>query len=340
MKNKIFDKMKAGSENGSLQDNLRMKLRAMVMLMALTVSFVFTSCESDLDIKTDDYIDKIVINSIFNNRDTLAVEVTRTFAPYETINVEELENAQVLVFREGQFVEDLVYVKREQDSLGRFVASFIREPEKSYSIEVTDTKLGQASSVSFVPGMFEVTDLSAVKAEWGEDNITSMRFNFKFTLHDLEASDQYYLTIAFPVLEKDEDTGEWEFFAYQYCEMLTGDLPLHQLYLRNGLLFKDDAFNGTAHVVSGSATTYRKPFGDFDIDYPPDPDKYKVDSLHMHIWVHRLSPELYRFCSSYATVLKNENNIYSEPSPLYSNVENGTGIFGGEYVVEKIVDTK
>jgi hypothetical protein len=39
-------------------------------------------------------------------------------------------------------------------------------------------------------------------------------------------------------------------------------------------------------------------------------------------------------------VLKNENNIYSEPAPVYSNVENGTGIFGGEYVIDKVVDTK
>jgi hypothetical protein len=340
MKNKIFDKMRTGVENKFLQGNMRTKWRAVVMLMALTASFILTSCETDLDIKTDDYTDRIVINSIFNNRDTLAVEVTKTFPPYGKANIEEIEKAKVSVFREGQFVEDLVYVKREQDSLGRFVASFIPEPEKNYSIEVTDSKIGKATSASYVPGRFEVTGLSAVKTEWGEDNITSMRFNFKFTLHDPEASDQYYLTIAFPVLEKNEATGEWEFFAFQYCEILTGDLPLHQLYLRNGLLFKDDAFNGTAHVVSGSATTYRKPFGDFDIDFPPDPDKYKVDSLHMHISVHRLSPELYLFCSSYATVLKNENNIYSEPAPVYSNVENGTGIFGGEYVIDKVVDTK
>jgi hypothetical protein len=28
--------------------------------------------------------------------------------------------------------------------------------------------------------------------------------------------------------------------------------------------------------------------------------------------------------------LNNENDIYSEPTPVFSNIENGIGIFGGE----------
>jgi hypothetical protein len=50
--------------------------------------------------------------------------------------------------------------------------------------------------------------------------------------------------------------------------------------------------------------------------------------------------ELYCFCSGYAAVLKNENNIYSEPASVYSHVKNGTGIFGGKCLVNKVVDIK
>ena len=308
--------------------------------LSLIFTMLLVSCENILIIETDNSINKIVVNSVFNNIDTLKVEVTKSFAPNGNINVQELSNAKVSLYKNGQFVELLTYRKTFDDFLGKFVSTTIPEPEQSYSIEVNDPELGIATSSSSIPTEFDVTDLSAVKIQWGEDNLTSMRFNFKFTLDDAESTDYYYLTMAFPVLKKDENNGEWYFYAFQYCEIETGDLPLHQLYLKNGLLFEDKAFNGTKHVVSGSATTYQQPFGDFDFEWPADPDKIKVDSLHLHINVYRLSKELYTFYSSHATVLKNENNVYSEPTPVYSNVENGTGIFGGEFAVTNIVETK
>ena len=314
------------------------KLR--IILTALVTSAVLTSCENDFVIKNDEYINKIVVNSVFNNTGILSAEVTKTFSPYEPVKVVELSSANVSLFKDGTFVEKLTYRKTPQDTLGKFVSTTIPEQGRRYSIEVTDPKLGIATSESSVPAPFGVSDLSAVWMKWGEYNSTSMRYNFKFTLHDRETTDYYYLTIAFPVIKKDEETGEWHFYAYQYCEIQTGDLPLHQLYLRNGLLSEDKAFNGTDHVISGTATTYREPFGDFESDWPADTNKIKVDSLHLHITVRKLTKELYTFYSSYATALKNENNVYSEPTPIYSNIENGVGVFGGEFVIESVVNTK
>jgi len=311
-----------------------------IILIALFTSTIIMSCENDFVVENDEYVNKIVVNSVFSNSGILSAEITKTFSPYETVKVVELSSARVSLFKDGTFVEDLTYRKTPQDTLGKFVSTTIPEQGKSYSIKVTDSKLGTATSESYVPAPFGVSNLSAIWLKWGEYNTTSMRYNFKFTLHDSETTDYYYLTIAFPVMKKNEDTGQWYFYAYQYCEIQTGDLPLHQLYLRNGFLFEDKAFNGINHVVSGTATTYRNPFGDFDYEWPTDTNKIKVDSLHLHITVRKLTKELYTFYSSHATVLKNENNIYSEPTPIYSNIENGVGVFGGEFVIESVVETK
>ncbi len=311
-----------------------------LILTALFTTTVLMSCESDFIVENQEYINRIVVTSVFSNTDTLTAEITKTFSPFGTATVEELNSAKVSLFKEGTFVETLTYYKTPQDTLGKFVSTTIPEQGKAYSIEVIEPGLETATSESSIPAPFEVSDLSAVKIEWGEYNTTSVRYNFKFTLHDRETTDYYYLTIAFPVIKKDEETREWHFYAYQYCEIQTGDLPLHQLYLRNGFLFEDKAFNGINHVVSGTATAYSEPFGDFNFEWPADTNKLKVDSLHLHINVYKLTKELYTFYSSHATVLKNENNIYSEPTPIYSNIENGVGVFGGEFVIESVVETK
>jgi len=314
------------------------KLR--IILTALVTSTFLMSCENDFVIENDEYINKIVVNSVFSNTGILSAEITKTFSPYKSVNVAELSSAKVSLFKDGTFIEDLTYSKTPHDSLGKFVSTTIPEQGRRYSIKVTDPELGTATSESSVPAPFGVSDLSAVWIKWGEYNTTSMRYNFKFTLHDRETTDYYYLTIAFPVMKKDEETGLWHFYAYQYCQIETGDLPLHQLYLRNGFLFEDKAFNNTNHVVSGTATAYREPFGDFDFEWPADTNKIKVDSLHLHITVRKLTKELYTFYSSHATVLKNENNVYSEPTPIYSNIKNGVGVFGGEFVIESVIETR
>jgi hypothetical protein len=138
-----------------------------------------------------------------------------------------------------------------------------------------------------------------------------------------------------PVLYVNPITKDTSFHAYQYAEISTGSLIYSQLYLKNGLIFTDAIFNNKNYEISGTATTYSYPFGDFD---RTDEENLILDTTHLYISMHHLSPELYKFHSSYATKLDNENDIYSEPTPVFSNIENGLGIFGGENVtVKKIV---
>ncbi len=110
-----------------------------------------------------------------------------------------------------------------------------------------------------------------------------------------------------------------------------------QLYTDNGLIFTDEIFNSTNHEISGTATIYSHPFGDY-ITEDINEDDLLIDTLHFDISLHHLSEELYNFYSSHATRLDNQDDIYSEPSPIFSNVMDGLGIFGGEIITVKQVD--
>ena len=163
--------------------------------------------------------------------------------------------------------------------------------------------------------------------------MTSIRFNFSFTMDDPDVENFYFITMYMDVYKIDTISHDTNFYANQYAEILTGDFPLHQKYVQNGLIFKDNSFNGTKYSVSGTATTYADPFGDFlGGDYEPERDSLILDTTKLYICLHNLSDDLYKYHSSFAVKLQNENNLYSEPSSVYSNIENGFGIVGGENI--------
>jgi len=309
-----------------------------IAIIIVTIFFSLTSCEKEFIIKVENADKKIVVNSVFSDAGIIKTEVSKSFSPYGEIKVEELNNAEVKLYKNGTFVENLVYSKEVNEYLGTYKSSEIPEIGKEYMIEVTESELGKVKANSSVPEHSNVSFASVNKIIWGEDNANSYRYNYSFTLEDAQSDDYYYITMALPVLKENEETGEKEFYAFQYAEILTASLPEQQPYIKNGILFKDEAFNGSDFEIYGTATTYMHPFGDY---LPPDDwlnETYSLDTTQLYIRLHHLSKDLYDFYSSHSIKLQNEDDIYSEPTPIYSNIENGFGIFGGENVTLMKVD--
>jgi hypothetical protein len=126
-------------------------------------------------------------------------------------------------------------------------------------------------------------------------------------------------------------------FDWQNAEIETTDLPEKEIFLRNGLLFNDEAFDGTQKIISGTATMYTYPCCYLEDDWKND-DKLIIDKSKLHIELHSLSEEAWFYSASYAKKMLAEKNIYSEPTVIYNNIENGLGIFGGENITR--VDTE
>ena len=305
------------------------------ILLAIALWGMLTSCEKEFDLKVKDTENKIVINSIFNTTEPICAEIVKSSPAMGVIEINELKNASVSLYKNDVFVENLVYQKTSSDFIGKFISTTTAVVGKEYTIKVNDPVLKEAEAKSSSPAKTVIDSETVNRIQWGENNCTSIRFHFSFILKDIDGPDYYYMTMYLPVLYVNPITKDTSFHAYQYAEILTGNLIYSQLYLKNGLLFTDAIFNNKNYEISGTATTYSYPFGDFD---RTDEENLILDTTHLYISMHHLSPELYNFHSSYATKLDNENDIYSEPTPVFSNIENGLGIFGGENVtVKKIV---
>ena len=314
-----------------------MKKTHFIFLFGLLTLFTI-SCDDVMNIDLQGGDNKIVINSIFNGDENLSVTVTQSMNPYDLKAVRELNNATVLLYENDLLKDTLKYKKNPGDTIGRFYSDVTPVTGPEYKILVKDN-LGEASSVSSLPDQTPIVYDSAIWMKWTEveDTINTIRYYFKIIIDDPEGDDYYYLIISCPVYKYNENTGAYEFYTWQNAEIETADLPQTQIFLRNGLLFNDDVFDGTRKIISGTATMYSYPCCYF-AERDEDESDLIIDKSKLHVELHTLSEEVWHYNSSYAKKMSSENNIYSEPTTIYNNIENGLGIFGGENLAQ--VDTE
>lgn len=309
-----------------------MDIRIIISMCCGLIMTTLISCDKELKIELDGNDELIVVNSIFNQGEIAEVELTKSFSPYEEIKVKELSSATVSLYSDGTFIENLTYSKLTTETIGKFRTASVLNAGTNYELKVVDPNLGSASALGNIPALGVPIESPAVTWNESWDTLNSIKFDFNLEVNDPSEENYYYLTMAVPVLKYNEILEVYEFYTWQYAEVLTGDLPNHQPYLNNGLLLNDDAFDGSAYNITGTATTSIEPWGNFDMS-----GDLIVDKTHLYINLHNLSKPLFDFYSSYATKLESQEDIYSEPSSIYSNISGGIGIFAGANVTTEAV---
>jgi hypothetical protein len=313
-----------------------------IAIVFIAATFV-SSCDEEFIVEIDDTSNLIVVNSFFNGDEELSVTVTKSMPPQKNQVVVELKNAKVSLFENNNFVEELTYLKTPNDSIGRFISNTTPVIGATYRIEAEtpeeDIKQ-KVSTQSVLPERIEIVSDTAVWLKWTteKDSTFLIRFYFEITFNDPPADNYYYITAAAPVYEMDTINNTREFCFWEYAEILTGELPGHELYINNALLFKDATFNSTTKKISGTATMHSS-INNFNSDIDEN-KKYFIDKSKLHIVLHSLSKDAYNFCSSYAKKIEMSDDIYSEPVVIYSNVKNGLGIFAGENISSKDIPIK
>jgi len=299
------------------------------------VNMFILSCEEEFILDQSVVDNRVVVNSIFNDEDVLSLTVTKNMKPQQNQKIIEFKNAKVSLYKNGTFVEDMVYSKDSDDELGRFYSGITPIIGSTYKVEVETILAGKTISQSVLPQKVDIVSDSAIWVKWttSEDSMFSIRYYFEITINDPPENNYYFITASVPVYQVDTINNTRQFQALQYAEILSGDLPTHEIYLNNALLFKDITFNATSKKITGTATLSSYPDPDFY-----DGDKsFILDKSKLHIELHSLSADAYNFCSSYAKKIASQDDVYSEPTVIYSNIENGLGVFAGENITKRDV---
>ncbi len=333
--------------------------KLIIYVMAVVVVLLSSiSCESVIEFKGSEAEPRTVIYAIVQTDSLITVSVAESHAVFEErYEPEQITDAVVRLYRDGEFMETLTYVPAEPvpdyypaNPYSRYVSQVTRAVHGStYRIEAEVPGMKRAYGEAILPVPVTITgiDTTSVIREWGERQLV-----VKLRFRDPAGTENFYRLSARAVNgiytgDKEEPISplmpvvvtETDISYGAYSEPLITpkqEDDIFGMYLPNTYnLFTDELISGKEYSLT-LQYGYRYP----DIDY------YEFD--HACFNLHSISRDLYLYLQSYSAYLQTRDNFLAEPVLVYTNVTGGLGVVGamstsadsikiGEYPVDGVV---
>ena len=272
------------------------------------ILFLLTSCTKEIVIDLPDHEGKLVINSLFSPDTLLCVHVSRSRVITDTFFIQE--TAPVVVLKYAEKADTF-----QSTGNGYYVSqTLIPKVETNYSIEVFSMEHGIATASDKIPEEtpFEVINYVQEAGIDGEGyNFSSITIRF----NDSPVEKNYYelmLKKEFAISKKKSTKlWSWSNDAVIKNEGFINDVS-------DNLFFSDELINGKSHTLA------------FNFYHSLD-----ESNIASHFFIHFRSVSVNYFLYKKKLMLHFENQIgdiwdgTGNPVNLYSNVENGYGIFAG-----------
>jgi hypothetical protein len=271
------------------------------------------SCEKYIDFDEDAATSKIVLNAMISPDTSFQVHLSRSLSVIDAGNLSSISNAILAVYDDsGILVETLI-----EDSLGYYNGTQLPEENVNYTIIAEALNYTDANATCAIP------ILTAISA-WDTTTINSFpnaaqdekEFQVSFQFTDDEQVNNFYMITVLAVY-----TSWGQNYSYPLY-IATSDPKFGSDYADESsekLLFSDLLFNG-------ETTTFDITLNDLS------------DMSYLILNLYSCSEEYYLYNKSYQTAIEAEGNPFAQPVQVYSNINNGHGIFGGFQVSSKIIN--
>jgi len=315
-----------------------MKKIALFLLSVILLS----ACYKDIDLyDSDNYQPKTGLNSLFYTDSTFRIYVYKTAPPGEFSADNILKDARVILYEDGQYLEQAVY-KPVNDAIGYYQTTATPRNGHIYSIEATyNGHTIRAHDTMPEPADFTINNVEITyKHKFSMDSsINGIDINFilNISINDT-TSKKYYIIggyingefMSYPdsniipnhfwiYLDEQSQGLPWEELGYTVT-MVPFDNGIFALLL-NPELFTQDKMR-----LSLKASCFYN-----SID---------TTNVNIHILVMKLSKNLYDFYHSEVLYYNSLDNPFVEPVNVRVNVDGGLGIFAGMSIAEDSVKVR
>ncbi len=288
------------------------------LIIASIILVSFFSCQKVLDLDAETKIPKLVVNSLFNDQDKWEVYVSRSLSVLDNGNLTKVDNATVSIYDGTTLVSNLTYDGEKYIILG---LSSPPTAGKIYRIEVSAPNFTSVSSSDFCPQKVSIlqVDTSSTTTSFGdrEENVTikfqdpgstKNHYGIEF---NIDRYSRYYNSTS-----SSWDTsyiGSEEIYIASSNPVVDNSGPDN--YVRT-LTLKDNLFDGQQKSILFNY--YRYPSG--------NPNEFSVKTVKLF----SLTEATYKYKKSITAYRAADGNPFAEPVQVFTNVENGFGIFGGQ----------
>jgi hypothetical protein len=279
-----------------------------------------------VDIDLADQDPRIVVLSNFSELDTLEVVVSKSRSAFDSGPAEYLADASVAIFREGKIVEQLEYTIPDNPLIPPYFSSnfLVPEPEVEYTLRVAAPGLEPVEAKGLIPQAIPLDSSSlSFRQEVTQQDFFFNEAEFEIELEILDPlpqGDFYHLSFyqqGFNFrINMDGDTVKSPFYSLPLTLDPADDgIPLVSYLDERGVLIRDESMSLANRTLRFSGNfLYRRNdqlLGDFLIE------------------LRTVTSDYYLFHTSLARQAQASADPLSDPVILYSNVENGYGIFTG-----------
>ena len=289
----------------------------------ICISFLYISCEKVIPFDGDVTIPKLVINSIFVSDSTFKVHVSSSRSVIDTSPFQNIEDAIVTIKdNNGTIIETLNHLDN-----GFYAGQTYPSQNQIYTLDVNHPNYNNISASDSLPSPITINNVDTSTII---DPINGDRLQITMNFDDPENSQNYYLIETYSVNEylviKNSDTTDYELDTTKQYMVLTdevfqnGGSPWREQGLFNDLLF-----NGQNKELE-----LEIPFEDYSEIESGYEWSYKT--LGVRIYLHNISKSYYYYRTSLELYQSASGNPFAQPVQVYSNIENGFGVFAGSQI--------
>ena len=332
--------------------------------------FLNISCEKIIDFEAKETESKIVLYSTLQNDSIITCQLGLSYAVFDArYSPVQIKNAEVKLYKDNTFIENMTYTLPPvvDPNYYNYVQYFsyyksssqIPESLSDYKIEVSIPGYLSVNSSAHLPELVNITNIDTqliaeeVEAWDSEWNYEQKVLEAKIHFSDPPDEDNFYRLVVrqnygiypgdkyepynseIPVLLSNNDLP-WIVSNDPLLNPAEEDDIIGSSSGNKYNIFSDEKINGKDYELSFSINFKGANF---------DPAYFEFVCLNIQL--QSISKEYYSYLISYSNHTMTDGDFFSEPVLVYSNVENGLGIFGafnastnkfkfGEYPIEGV----
>lgn len=334
------------------------------LLLIILVLSVFFSCEKEIIIDSQLLAPKIVVNAFIANDSVISVFVYQNTPINTTENAKTRSDASIVLTENGNQTHKLErfftlsqnfgydYTKEEYgmdanefDTTYYYsIPEFYGIPGNNYRIEVSCPGFETVSAETTVPFPVKLHAIDTSSTISNESNYILINSYFKIKFSEPANETNYYRLVKFenkgkfyPVYN---ETDTLQYFINQHSsgeDRFNSNDPVfsnvhedaNSYIFGSGWnsfgIFTDELINGKDYEVSvyesiGYSNDYFESFSFIDTE------KGEFETIKFAF--QSISSDMYFFLKSIDLQSYNDGSPFSEPVPIFNNIENGYGIFG------------
>ena len=278
------------------------------LVLGLATTLLF-GCRTDLPLPNEAFNSRLVVNGLINNTKTVEVTVSKTMPLGKVPVIEFPENAVVRITDNSGNIWPCTF----DLGLQKYVSNLKPQPGKEYSISVklqgtedATATLRMPEAVSTFPAIWK--DSTGFDADNFPIGTITVRIDDK-----AGAKNHYRIALFY----YDAFAAEWKPLE---PVSLDADIEENAIQADDGsIVFSDQGFDGNTRNLR-----FVTPFG------------YSFQSPKFLVEKESLSEDYYNFFKSLQDY-KKPGGVFTEATPVFSNIKNGVGIWAGSHLVRDTI---